>query len=189
MSRATSFGFLGSLVLAYTAVVPSELFADTRMSAEGGAFVTEYGTLSQVGFRVISGKPSHVGFDMGVAVLPQAFQFGAMVALFDLDGNVTVPVGSLLAFTPRAGFSAIGLAGDGIAGAAPGYNVGLGAQLRTGKSTALRVDYTRRFFLGAEATDSYDSMTAGFSCTLPQQPRDPNAPRDYPGRGWLEKKK
>jgi hypothetical protein len=102
---------------------------------------------------------------------------------------VTVPVGSLLAFTPRAGFSAIGLAGDGIAGAAPDTTSAWAPSFARARAPHCASTTRAAFSWGAEATDSYDSMTAGFSWTLPQQPRDPNAPRDYPGRGWLEKKK
>jgi hypothetical protein len=186
MNRTSSrFGFLCPLVLACTATA-SEAWADSQFATNAGVLATEYGSVAEVGIRYSTGKPSELGLDLAFSTLPQAFQFGAVAAFMDLDATVAVPIGSVLALAPRAGFSGIALAGDGFGGALPGGNIGLGVVLRVGERTALRADVTRRQFLGAE--DPFNSVTAGVAWNSRGEPPRTYSERDYPGTGRYARK-
>ena len=120
----------------------------------------------QLGFRVASLKPQAPGVDFAIATLPVAWAYGIAVVSSDLDLTYPVPLGGGVTLAPRAGASVLVAAlfapnEEGGAGAMPGYNVGLGLVGRTGPTSAIRADFTRRSFDGVAVS----SVTIGFAWT------------------------
>jgi hypothetical protein len=103
-----------------------------------------------------------LGVDVSVDVYPGYLVHGAFVGVADFSLAGNLPLGSVAALELRAGPSVLGFVSPGEAGAASGYNAGVGLVITIDSRTSVRADYTyRRLTIGDEAY-RIPSLTAGF---------------------------
>jgi len=138
-----------------------------RASAQGAAVSLQAGVAPfggehelQIGARFSPHAP--LGVDVSVDVYPGYALLGAFVGVADFSLAGNLPLGSVAVLELRAGPSVLGFVAPGAAGAAPGYNAGVGLVFRIDTRTSVRADYTyRRLTIGDEAY-RIPSITAGF---------------------------
>ena len=154
------FGIAAMMALSLTYQNPAR--AQTAHSLEMGflTFGFEEATFL-LGYRVTATKPGGVGVDFSVATLPQAWS-ETVITLLDLDMTSSIAIGSQSWLLPRGGLTAA-LAWGGFAGAAPGFNVGLGLLGRIGEHTGARLDVTYMRFIGDDETVGITALTFGFA--------------------------
>jgi len=156
--RATILPLLA--LLSPVVVAPRASAQGAAVSLQAGVAPFEGGHELEIGARFSPRTP--LGVDASVDVFPGYALLGAFVGVadFSLAGNLRL--GSVAGLELRAGPSVLGFVAPGGAGAAPGYNAGLGLVLTIDSRTSLRADYTyRRLTIGDEAY-RIPSLTAGF---------------------------
>ena len=130
-----------------------------RMYLECGSFGFDEDTMLMGELRWGSVTPFALGVDF-------ALPFGltpAIVTTPDLDLAFPIAFAPGARLVPRAGASALLIAGGDIAGYAFGGNVGAGLVLNAQGPVVLRVDYTMRLFdiVGDEIDSPMHSVSAG----------------------------
>lgn len=143
------------------------LVAAWRASAQGAVVSLQAGIAPfegvhelEIGARFSPHAP--VGVDLSVDVYPGYLVLGALVGVADFSLAGNLPLGSVAGLELRAGPSVLGFVAPGDAGAASGYNAGVGLVFRIDSRTSVRADYTyRRLTIGGEAY-RIPSLTAGF---------------------------
>ena len=156
--RAT---ILPLLALLFSVVVAS------RASAQGAAVSLQAGVAPfegvhelEIGARFSPRTP--LGVDVSVDVFPGYALLGAFVGIADFSFAGNLRLGSVAGLELRAGPSVLGFVSASDAGAASGFNAGVGLVFRIDGRTSLRADYTyRRLTIGDEAY-RIPSLTAGF---------------------------
>lgn len=139
----------------------------SRASAQGAAVSVQAGVAPfegahelEIGARFSPHAP--LGVDVSVDIYPRFAVLGALVGVADLSLAGNLHLGSVVGLELRAGPSVLGFAAPGAAGAAPGYNAGVGLVFTIDSRTSVRADYTyRRLTIGGEAY-RIPSLTAGF---------------------------
>lgn len=119
-----------------------------------------------IGYRTSSIKKG-LGFDFSIGTLPEGFAESFFVALAHFDLTAPISVGTRSWLLPRAGISGIVAGGEFFegetaAGAAPGFNLGIGLLGRTGERNGLRLDVTHMLMFGDEDV-GVTALTLGYA--------------------------
>src|SRR5262245_24769595 len=151
---------LGILILA---LAPALLAAQSSATLQAGTLIDEDLNAFEIGVRFSPAHANSVGLAVSFDALPQAFSAGALIGLLDLSlaGNVELAPQGVARLELRAGGSALGGIGGGIAGAFGGYHVGGGLLFGSEAPIGVRADYTWRVLLVEHETYPLPSFTLG----------------------------
>lgn len=124
-------------------------------------FIYEGSGITAVAFHYSRLKPSRLSTEFAAALFPDALDIGALLLAPDI-GPAYDARGAGFDLLFKAGLSALAGVGIGLA-FQPGYHVGSGLLIRTGKASGIRLDVVRHAYLIDQEMEGIWSVGVGIT--------------------------
>lgn len=145
---------------------PAQLRLKPAVGASVGRFMYEGTGVTTVSFHYSGLKPKGLSTEIAAALFPDALQVGALLLAPDIGAAYDVR-GTGFDLLLKGGMSALVGVGGGFA-FQPGFHIGSGLLIRSGKASGVRLDVVRHIYLINQQSEGMWSVGMGFT-SLPRR--------------------